>query len=213
MLYYVASIKHEINRLRTAYLTSIKKKPVRGNQHSPGEMAWGAGRCPELFAAFSRARGVDADKIGKWSKYQQRLIRWGCDTKISGSLRVEGGDQNLLGYTQLGVWKGKSPRTGTATQTGSCNGHRAECGLTERGLAERQKSMSPNRLHVADFSCCDEDTSSGIKCSLLASGDQESMEMPKTDRKNATWTIQTTPSLSHTAPCCRWGRLERIFKP
>lgn len=38
MLHYVASIKLEINRLRTAYRTNIKKKPVRGNKHSTGEV-------------------------------------------------------------------------------------------------------------------------------------------------------------------------------
>lgn len=65
MLYFVASIKYEINRLRTAFLTNIKKKSVKGNQHSPGEVARRAGLCPELFAAFSHTLGVDADKTGK----------------------------------------------------------------------------------------------------------------------------------------------------
>lgn len=76
MLYFVASIKHEINRLRAAYLENIKKKAIKGNQHSPGEVAWRAGLCPDLFAAFSHALGADADKTGKWSKIQQLNRDW-----------------------------------------------------------------------------------------------------------------------------------------
>lgn len=51
-------------------------------------------------------------------------------------------------------------------------------------LAKRHYPCLP--IDACDFLCCDEPTSPGILCSVLASGDQESMEKSQTMRKNAT---------------------------
>ena len=90
------------NCLPDRYQAAISQGKPALNRNGSSEVTQGAGLCPEWFATFSCALGVDADKIDKWRKCQQ-LSRewwgWGCHTKTSGSLR----EQGLLTQSQMNM--------------------------------------------------------------------------------------------------------------